>query len=60
LAAKKVAIEEEIMTHVSELSERYEQAKIEFEAVLSGRAEEMDEALGTLDESSNGTEVVSA
>jgi hypothetical protein len=60
LAKKKAMIEEEIVTHVSELAGRYEQAKFEFEAVLKGRAEEMDEALGKLNELSHGEEAVNA
>jgi hypothetical protein len=60
LAKQKAKIEEEIVTHVSELAERYQQAKIEFEAVLKGRAEEMDEALGKLTELSHGEDAVNA
>ena len=50
LSQRKADIESQIFQHVRELADAYEVVREEFEAVLRGRSEDVDEAIQALNE----------
>jgi len=54
LVQKKKSVEKQIVQHVKELAEAYEQVNADFRAVLEGRSEDIHVAINTLHELQQG------